>query len=147
MNMKGQLKPEQAAFMAPTKPEFELFDLQQDPHEVNNLADDPKYAKVKRELLAELENWRENVIRDQGVADTFRAESVYPETCPTPVMDDWVEANNDNYDFLAYGWPAWYPTRTLEEWEKTLAIWEPYVMRDANDNMRRPDVVHTKKKK
>ncbi len=147
MNMKGQLTPEQAAFMAPTKPEFELFDLQQDPHEVNNLADDPKYAKVKRELLAELENWRENVIRDQGVADTFRAESVYPETCPTPVMDDWVEANNDNYDFLAYGWPAWYPTRTLEEWEKTLAIWEPYVIRDANDNMRRPDVVHTKKKK
>ena len=39
----------------------------------NDLADDPKYAKVKRELLAELENWRENVIRDQGVADTFRA--------------------------------------------------------------------------
>jgi hypothetical protein len=62
-------------------------------------------------------------------------------------MDDWVEANINKYDFLAYGWPSWYPTRTLEEWEKTLEIWEPYVMREATSDMPRPIVVHTKKKR
>ena len=36
------------------RPKFELYDLQNDPHEVKNLADDPKYEKVLEELKAEL---------------------------------------------------------------------------------------------
>ena len=38
-----------------TKPEWELFDLQKDPHEMNNVYDDPKYQKVVNELKAELD--------------------------------------------------------------------------------------------
>lgn len=147
MNMKGELTPAQAAFLAPTKPVFELFDLKKDPYEIKNLADDPKYKKIKGELLSKLEDWRENVIFDEGVADSFRGENIYPETCPTSTVDDWVEANKDNYDFLAYGWPAWYPTRTLEEWEEALETWKPYVNRGASEKYPRPNVVHTKKKK
>jgi len=41
MNMKGQLAPEQARFMAAKKPEEELYDLRKDPHEVHNVAGDP----------------------------------------------------------------------------------------------------------
>jgi len=36
------------------RPKFELYDLQNDPHEVKNLADDPKHEKVLTELKAEL---------------------------------------------------------------------------------------------
>jgi len=36
------------------RPEFELYDLERDPHEVNNLAKDPKHAKVLDELKAKL---------------------------------------------------------------------------------------------
>jgi N-sulfoglucosamine sulfohydrolase len=36
------------------RPKFELYDLQNDPGEINNLADDPKYKKVLEELKAEL---------------------------------------------------------------------------------------------
>lgn len=36
------------------RPQFELFDLQADPHEGQNLAADPKYAEVRDELLAKL---------------------------------------------------------------------------------------------
>ena len=36
------------------RPKFELYDLQNDPDEVNNLADDPKYEKVLEELKTEL---------------------------------------------------------------------------------------------
>jgi len=36
------------------RPKFELYDLQNDPHEVKNLTDDPKHAKVLAELKAEM---------------------------------------------------------------------------------------------
>ena len=111
LNMKDELPPEQAAFMAPTKPEFELFDMKNDPNEINNLADDPNFAEVKVELLKELNNWRENVIKDKGISDEFRAG----------------------------GWPADYPTRTLEEWETVLELWQPYVFREQGSNVQRPD--------
>ena len=147
LNLKGQLTPEQAAFFAPTKPKIELFDLRKDPHEVKNLADDPAYAKVKAKLLAELENWRKNVIDDQGVSKDFRARDIFPKSCPTPTVDKWVEANGAKYDFNKNGWPAWYPTRTLEEWEKARALWEPYVMREPTEKIPRPSISHSKKKK
>jgi arylsulfatase A-like enzyme len=38
----------------PTKPEWELFDLEKDPHEMNNVYNEPTYAKVVKELKAEL---------------------------------------------------------------------------------------------
>ena len=110
LNLKGELPPEQAAFMSPVKPEFELYDMQADPFELNNLAKDQEYAKVKEELLAGLNKWR-GEINDQGVSDEFRGG----------------------------GWPASYPTRSLEEWEEILAIWEPWVFRDPESGMDRPE--------
>jgi len=37
----------------------ELYDLTNDPHEIVNLANDPKHARTKRELRAELDQWIE----------------------------------------------------------------------------------------
>ena len=147
LNLKGLLPPEQAAFFAATKPEFELFDLKNDPHEVKNLADNPEYAELKTELLAKLNAWRKNVIDDRGVAEEFRAKGVFPESCPISKVDDWVVANQTNYDFNQSGWPAWYPTRTLAEWEKARKIWEPWVFRPVDSNLKRPSLVHSKKKR
>ena len=38
----------------PTEPEWELFDIEKDPHEMRNLYPDLKYAGVVKELKAEL---------------------------------------------------------------------------------------------
>ena len=62
---RGELTPEQASFMAPTRPEEELYDLQNDPHEVHNLADDPKHQEILKDLRAKLAAWIKET-GDQG---------------------------------------------------------------------------------
>lgn len=49
MYHKGQLTDEQARFFE-KKPAEALYNVAEDPYELNNLADDPGYAKVKNEL-------------------------------------------------------------------------------------------------
>lgn len=110
MNMKGELTPEQALFMAPSKPEFELYDLKNDPWELNNLADDLDYQETKNKLLAALNNWRTNVIKDKGVSDEFRNG----------------------------GWSADYPTASLKEWEERLELFKPWVFRAPGVIMDQP---------
>ena len=39
-------------------PEYQLYDLQDDPYEFHNLADDPAYAKIKNRLSQRLDTWR-----------------------------------------------------------------------------------------
>jgi len=147
LNLQGKLTPAQAAFMAPSKPPVELFDLRKDPHEIHNVADDPKYAHVKAELLAELNKWREKVIHDAGVSDEFRGKGVFPENRPTTTVGEWVQQNAGKFDFKTAGVPGWYPTRTLAEWQKVRKMWEPWVFRAPNSNMERPVIPFTKKPK
>jgi arylsulfatase A-like enzyme len=47
-----------------TEPEWELFDIQNDPHEMNNLYGDPKHEKTVAELKRELDRLRK-LYRDQ----------------------------------------------------------------------------------
>ena len=61
-------------------------------------------------------------------------------------MDDWVHANGEKFDFNKYGWPAWYPTRSLEDWEQARSMWERYVFRGPSENVPRPAIAHSKKK-
>ncbi len=41
-------------YIDPTPTSFELYDIKSDPHETTNLADDPKYADILKELKAKL---------------------------------------------------------------------------------------------
>ena len=62
---RGELSPEQQAFLVPTRPREELYDLEADPHEVRNLAGDPAHEGVRRRLAERLDAWIAET-RDMG---------------------------------------------------------------------------------
>jgi len=62
LHRQDKLTPEQAQFMAPTKPQEELFDLQQDPHELNNLAAQPNQEITLQKMRDILDDW----VRETG---------------------------------------------------------------------------------
>lgn len=63
---EGGLNEVQMQLFRKTKPMQELFDTQEDPWQLHNLADDPRYAAKLMELRAEQERWW-NEIHDTGL--------------------------------------------------------------------------------
>ena len=61
----GKLTPEAERFMAETRSEEELYELASDPHELNNLANDPSYRDVIQSMRLHLETWMRET-GDQG---------------------------------------------------------------------------------
>ena len=57
LNAEGKLEGPQKQYFEPTKPVEELYDTAADPHEVNNLAGDPKYKDVLRRMRVIHAKW------------------------------------------------------------------------------------------
>ena len=58
-------------------PEMELYDLENDPHEWNNLADDPKFATIQEALLKVIRQWQDHTrdpLGDPKMLQMFTAE-------------------------------------------------------------------------
>ncbi|HNY39976.1 MAG TPA: sulfatase [Bryobacteraceae bacterium] len=65
LHAAGRLKGAELLFMAGRKPDFEFYDLKQDPHEIRNLAADPAHRQRIREYSAILDEWIQSTA-DQG---------------------------------------------------------------------------------
>lgn len=59
------------------RPKEELYDVVNDPFEMNNLADDPQYAEVKSKLAGELGHWM-TVQGDEGILTEINALNRMP---------------------------------------------------------------------
>ena len=57
-----------------SRPEYELYDLQADPYELENLADNPEYQKIQERLKAQVVAWMKQQ-SDQGKPTEFDALS------------------------------------------------------------------------
>jgi N-sulfoglucosamine sulfohydrolase len=57
LNKNGKLKSTAAQFMKDQKPVEELYDIKNDPHEVNNLAENPDYKTILNQLREKHVEW------------------------------------------------------------------------------------------
>ncbi|MBS1811916.1 MAG: sulfatase [Acidobacteria bacterium] len=81
LHKAGQLTPLQARIFQKPRPTEELYDVIADPNEVNNLANDPHYAKTLAQLRAKLKQWGEetnDVMPAQRTPDEFDRETGQP---------------------------------------------------------------------
>ena len=99
LKAEGKLTPAQALWFRETKPAEELFDTQSDPHEIHNLADDPKYKAKLEELRAECERWV-NSFEDTGMMPELElVEKFWPgQKAPVTAIPDFSKTE-DKYVF------------------------------------------------
>ena len=64
--MPNLLTPAQRLFFRPEKPAEELYDTLADPHEINNLAADPKHADTLKRMRRALADWQKET-KDLGL--------------------------------------------------------------------------------
>jgi arylsulfatase A-like enzyme len=85
LHAAGKLTPVQDRLCAPTMPEEELYDLEADPQEINNLAGKTAHRAALERLRAEVDRWIE-ATNDQGRTpeppDLVRSQGVTKPTTP-----------------------------------------------------------------
>lgn len=82
----GKLPPQPGYYFSATKPVEELYDCEADPYEVNNLADNPKYAEVLKRMRQAHRNWVQET-RDLGLI-------------PEPIIAERAEKFGSEYAIL-----------------------------------------------
>jgi N-sulfoglucosamine sulfohydrolase len=81
LRTQGKLNEHQMACFAKPRPDEELYDTVNDPHELHNLADDPRYADVLAEHRRALDNWTKRTgfeIPGKRTPDEFDRETGKP---------------------------------------------------------------------
>lgn len=82
----GKLNELQSRFYQPTRPTEELYDLENDPMELNNLATDPKYKKQVAQMQKALYKWMKET-NDQGLI-------------PEPILEDLGKKYGNKYSAM-----------------------------------------------
>lgn len=78
MHQAGKLNEIQAQWFRPTKVPEELFDTQSDPHELNNLANNPEYQSQLLTLRTEMDRWL-SAFEDRGaIPEPEYIEQIWP---------------------------------------------------------------------
>ena len=85
LHARGELTPVQARLLAPTRPEEELYDLEADPYEIENLAGDSVYHDTLERMRVELEAW----------IDASDDQGRFPE--PPDVIQYWEDRMHEVY--------------------------------------------------
>ncbi|MBH11015.1 MAG: sulfatase [Candidatus Marinimicrobia bacterium] len=93
LNERGELNDAQSQWFRLSKPEEELFDLENDPHELNNLSDNILYKNKMNELRNECRRWM-GEINDMGfipegeLINSFWPDKIQPITATPKVYND-----------------------------------------------------------
>ncbi len=97
LHLAGELNEAQSVMFQHPRPPEELYDTQTDPHEINNLAKDPKFAPDLQRLRGELMRWNEEVGDWGEVPEVEMVRSWKPDNvtlkCAAPLFIPICEEN------------------------------------------------------
>ncbi len=94
MNEAGELNEAQALWFRDSKPEEELFDTWNDPHEINDLAQDPEYREKLEELRAKNDEFVKS-INDRGlIPETELVGQIWPDGSKPVTADPVINFEN-----------------------------------------------------
>ena len=126
MRDKGTLNEIQALWFKESKPKEELYDCLNDPHEINNLADQPEYAEKLQELSTEMNRWlteigdQPNLPEQELIAKLWQGADEQPVT-KKPVV---IQVDNElSMECATEGASIGY--RLIEK-DSTAATWQIY---------------------
>jgi hypothetical protein len=93
LNSQGQLNSDQKQWFRQSKPEEELFNISEDPFELNNLAQNKKYKNKLIEMRRECEKWMINIddkgfIPEEELIKQFWPEKIQPITADPIIIKD-----------------------------------------------------------
>ncbi len=89
LHAEGKLTGAPAQWMTERRPDLELFDLESDPHEIDNLAESPQHTGKLAELTAALDEWIE-MSNDQGRTPEYPLPAEYAYRT---MVDGWYTNN------------------------------------------------------
>ncbi len=90
LQKQGQLTPQQERFLAPNKPKEELYDLRNDPFELQNLADNFSFESTLKEMRETLNNWIEKT-GDKGEIPEPQEDKEYWDLRMAAQFQKWMD--------------------------------------------------------
>lgn len=126
MREAGELDEVQALWFRESKPEFEFYDTEKDPHEINNLAEDPAYADKIKELSEECDRWMEE-IQDRGLIPEIEyLESIWPNQIQPITAQVNYQKENDMVSLSSATDGASIAYQILGQKEEAGKVWQVY---------------------
>lgn len=96
LHQSGKLTDYQAKHWFGERAVEELYDIEADPHQINNLANDPEYQEVMAKHRELLETWRTEIGDNEEEEETAQLKSVYELWKKKPVFKN--AKVNSEYD-------------------------------------------------
>jgi N-sulfoglucosamine sulfohydrolase len=87
LHAQGELQGPAHTLMADKRPVEELYDCKNDPHEIHNLAADPRYRKVLERMRQEQKDWSKRIgdmgdIPEERMVRMMWPDRIQPQTAP-----------------------------------------------------------------
>ncbi len=79
LHEEGSLTPTQAQYFATPRPEEELYDTAADPHEIQNLAEDPAHADTLTRMRAAYDAFAADTVDLSSIPETEMIEAMWPD--------------------------------------------------------------------
>ncbi len=76
LKKEGKLNKDQLTFFANSKPKEELYDLQNDPFELNNLAENPDYAEILQQMRQKMDQYDKKMAPMSNIYKPIHPKSV-----------------------------------------------------------------------